>query len=187
MAQTATIKVVRSGRVIVPKSRLSYPHLFKPSAFQDEGEAKYSAAFLVLKSEEAFIKTLRAEQDKTVKELYGSKPPANFERWGIFDGDESDDEAAAGCWIVKAKNKVRPKVIDKDGIEILDELEVYGGCYVRASVQAKAYGTPAKGGVTLELLVVQKVADGEPFSGAAKNIAAAADELGAYEEEEFAY
>jgi hypothetical protein len=51
------------------------------------------------------------------------------------------------------------------------------------AIQAKAYGTPAKGGVTLELLVVQKVADGEPFGGVAKSMAAAKDELGAYAEE----
>lgn len=184
MAQPATIKTARSGRINLPKSRLSYPHVFKPSAFNGEGEPKFSASFYVPKAEKEFIASLRSLQEDAVKELYGSKKPQNFETWGIADGDDTDDEAAKGCYIVKASNKVKPKVVDWRGSDILDELEVYGGCYARASVQAKAYGTPAKGGVTLELLVVQKVADGTPFGGAAKAMSAAVDELGEYVEAE---
>lgn len=188
-APANSIKVTRSDRVILPKSRLSYPHVFKPSSFQGEGEAKYSASFLLPKSEVDAYKALRAAQDAATNELYGAKKPQNFEVWGISDGDESEDPAATGCWIVKGSNKTKPKTIDAKGVEIIDELEVYGGCYARASMQAKAYGTPAKGGVTLELLVVQKIADGEPFGGAAKAIKASADELGAYEmtEEDYAF
>jgi len=183
MATTPTIKVTRSDRINLPKSRLSYPHLFKPTAFQGEGEPKFSASFLVPKSEKEFIAKLKGAQDQAIKELYGAKKPQNFETWGIADGDDTDDEAAKGCWIIKASNKTKPKVVDAKGTDILDELDVYGGCYARASVQAKAYGTAAKGGVTLELLVVQKVGDGTPFGGAAKAMSAAVDELGAYEEE----
>lgn len=183
MATTPSIKVTRSDRINLPKSRLSYPHLFKPTAFQGEGEPKFSASFYVPKTEKQFIADLRARQDAAIKELYGAKKPQNFETWGIADGDDTEDEAAKGCWVIKASNKTRPKVVDASGTDVLDELAVYGGCYARASVQAKAYGTAAKGGVTLELLVVQKVADGTPFGGAAKSMSAALDELGAWEEE----
>ena len=96
-------------------------------------------------------------------------------------GDEVDDPAAKGNWVIKASNKQRPRIVDANSAEILDELEVYGGCYVRASLNAKAYGTSQKGGVTLELNVVQKVADGTPFGGAAKAMTDAVNELGAYE------
>lgn len=184
MAQPASIKVTRSDRVIVPKARLSYPHVFKPSAFQGEGEPKYSACFLVPKAEKDFYKAVKAAQTRAVDELYGAKKPQNFETWGIADGDEADDSTAAGCWVIKASNRIKPKVVDAKGVEIIDETDVYGGCYARASVQAKAYGTNQKGGVTLELLVVQKVADGTPFGGAAKSMANALDELGVFEEEE---
>lgn len=183
MATPTTIKTARSERLIVPKSRLSYPHLFKPSAFQGEGEPKFSASFLVPKGEKDFIAKAKAAQEFALKELYSSKFPTNLERWGISDGDDLDDEAAKGCWVIKASNKVRPKVVDGQGVEVIDELAVYGGCYVRGSIVAKAYGTPSKGGVTFELLVCQKVADGEPFSGAARAMSAAVDELGEYAEE----
>ena len=183
-ASTPKTKVERSARINMPKARLSYPHLFKPSAFQGEGEPKYSANFFVPKTDKEFIKNLRGLMDAAVKQLYGDKKPANFETWGISDGDDADDEAQKGCWVLKASNKSKPRVVDGKGADILDEVEVYGGSYCRASICAKAYGSTNKGGVTLELLVVQKVGDGEPFSGAAKAINSAVDELGAYEESE---
>lgn len=183
MANAPTIRVERSERVTVPKARASYPHVFKPTAFQGEGEPKFSTSLYVPKTEAEFIARLRAAQDSAVKALYGTKKPQNFETWGITDGDESDDEAAAGCWIVKASNKQKPRVVDSQGQDILDELDVYGGCYARASVVAKAYGSSNKGGVTLELLVFQKVDDGPAFGGAAKAMNAAVEELGVYEEE----
>ena len=183
MATAPKIQVTRSARINTPKARASYPHVFKPTAFQNEGEPKYSLTMLVPKEEKEFMVNLRALQDAAVKELYPSKAPANFERWGVADGDEADDETTAGCWIIKASNKSKPMAVDSGGTQILDELEIYGGCYVRASINAKAYGTNAKGGVTFELNVVQKVGDGEPFGGAAKAMKAAAEELGAYQEE----
>jgi hypothetical protein len=183
MATTPAIKVERSTRFNVPKARASYPHVFKPSAYQGDGDPKYSTSLYVPKTESEFIARARASQEEAIKALYGTKKPQNFETWGITDGDDLDDEAAAGCWVIKASNKAKPRIVDTQGQEILDELEVYGGCYARAVICAKAYGTTNKGGVTFELLVFQKVADGAAFGGAAKAMSAAVDELGVYEEE----
>lgn len=179
---TNGMKVTHSGRINTPKARASYPHVFKGVAFQGEGEPKFSITLLVPKSEKEFIASLHAAQDDAISQLYPTKKPANFQKWGISDGDESTDPAAANCWIVKAANKKKPRVVDSNGEDILDELEIYGGCYVRASLNAKAYGTSAQGGVTLTLNVVQKVGDGEPFGGAAKSMNDAVSELGAYSE-----
>lgn len=185
---TNGIKVTRSARLVSPKGRCSYPHVFKPSAFQGEGEAKYSVQLLLPKAGAAdFIAKVKAAQEAALKELYPTKRPQNLEVWGIEDGDEKvTAEGAAvapGNWIIKASNKSRPAVIDAQGGEIIDELEVYGGCYFRFNINAKAYGTPAKGGVSLELNVVQKLADGEAFGGAKAVVQKALAEMGAYEEE----
>ena len=83
MATAAKIQVTRSSRVNSPKARASYPHIFKPTAFQGEGDPKYSISLLVPKAEKKFIEELRAAQDAAVKELYPTKVPTNFERWGI--------------------------------------------------------------------------------------------------------
>ena len=185
-SQQSGVKVIRSVRLISPKGRLSYPHLFKPTAFQGEGEPKFSCSIYIDKTAgKQFVADVKKLQEKALKELYPEKFPQNLERWGISDGDEGEDQAAKGCWIIKSSNKSRPAVLDADGTEILEELAAYGGCYGRVNICAKAYGTTSKGGVTLELNVFQKIADGEPFGGAEKAKQSAMAEMGAYEEEEF--
>jgi hypothetical protein len=182
---TSGIKVTRSERLVSPKGRCSYPHLFKPSAFQGEGEPKFSVALLLPKAtSKDFIAKVKAAQEAALTELYGKKLPQNLERWGVTDGDDSEDPNMAGNWIIKGSSKNRPAVIDATGTEILDEMAIYGGCYGRVNVCAKAYGTAAKGGVTLELNVFQKIADGEAFGGAEKAKQSALAEMGAYDEEE---
>lgn len=187
MAKTDGIQVKRSARFVTPKGRLSYPHLFKPTAFQGEGEPKYSCTLLVAKDaagNEA-IKAIKRLQEQALTDLYPGKRPTNLETWGVSDGDEADDTNAAGCWIIKASNKVRPGTVDRTSTAIIDESEVYGGCYGRMNLCAKAYGTANKGGVTLELVAFQKVEDGEPFGGSAKAIAAAVNEFGTFDDDEF--
>ncbi len=175
---TNSIKVERSSRFITPKARASYPHLFTPKAFED-GEPKYQLTCMIEKGAagDAFIASLKEKQEEALKALYGKKMPANLDRYGVNDGDDNEDPEMHGHWLVKATNKAKPAVVDTDKSEIIDKAVIYGGCYVRANVCAKAYGTPSKGGVSLELVAVQFVGDGEPFSAAARAAIAAADEF----------
>lgn len=185
-AQTSGIPVARSTRLVSPKGRASYPHLFKPSAYKGEGEPKFSVSLMLDKkasTTKPFIDKIRAAQEAALADLYGKKMPQNLERWGITDGDESEATEMHGHWIIKGSAKTRPAVIDSAGTEILEESAVYGGCYGRINVCAKAYGTASKGGVTLELNVFQKVADGEAFGGVEKAKQSAVAEMGVYEEE----
>lgn len=176
------IKVERSKRINTPKGRISYPHVFTPTSFQGQGDAKYSVSLLIPKTEKTFEAELKAAQEAATDALYPTKKPTNFEVWGLSDGDDSTDPAAAGCWILKASNKAKPRVVDAQGQDVLDPLEIYGGAYGRLSINCKAYGTSSKGGVSVELNVVQKVADGTAFGGAAKAQNDAVNELGAYTE-----
>jgi hypothetical protein len=187
MAKTDGIQVKRSARFVTPKGRVSYPHIFKPTAFQGEGEPKFSCSLYIEKNNAGneAAKAIKRLQEQALTELYPTKRPTNLEVWGLTDGDETDDPSAAGCWIVKASNKSRPGVVDRSSTAIIDESEVYGGCYGRINLCAKAYGTGNKGGVTLELVAFQKVEDGEPFGGAAKAVAAAVNEFGAFDDDEF--
>lgn len=176
---TNSIKVERSARFITPKARASYPHLFTPKAFEEGAEAKYQLTCMIEKGDvgDAFIKLIKDKQEDALRALYGKKMPANLDRYGVNDGDAHDDPEMHGHWLVKATNKARPAVVDADKTEVIDKATVYGGCYVRANICAKAYGTASKGGVALELVAVQFVGDGEPFSAAARATAAAADEF----------
>lgn len=176
---TSSIKVERSSRFITPKARASYPHLFTPKAFEEGAEPKYQLTAMVPKDDigNAFIKLLKDKQDQALDALYGKKKPANLDRYGVNDGDDSEDPEMHGHWLVKSTSKNKPACVGLDKEEILDKSEIYGGCYVRANVCAKAYGTAAKGGVSLELVAVQFMGDGEPFSAAARATLAAASEF----------
>lgn len=175
---TSSIKVERSARFITPKARASYPHLFTPKAFED-GEPKYQLTAMVKKDEigDAFVKMLKEKQEQALTALYGKKLPANIDRYGVNDGDDSEDPEMHGHWLVKSTNKAKPACVDADNLGLVDKSIIYGGCYIRANMCAKAYGTPSKGGVSLELVAVQFMGDGEPFSAAARASMAAAGEF----------
>lgn len=178
------IRIERSARKITPAARVSYPALFKPQAFNDTVEPKYGITLMISKETGAgFIEELKKLQDEALTKLYPIKKPANIDRYGITDGDDTVDKNGkpiatnAGYWLVKASNKTQPRVVDASKEEILDADAIYGGMWAKASIQAKAYGTPQKGGVVFELLVVQKIRDDTPFGGAAARKQAALDEL----------
>lgn len=178
MATTSSIKVERSARIASPVGRAKYPTLFTPRAFNETAEAKYSIVLMVKKDAEgkAYVDKVIEARNAALKLLIGSKKPGNVEYWGITDGDESEDPDMHGHFLVKAANKGRPAVVGLDKLPIEDEETMYGGCFVRTSVCAKAYGNPTKCGVALELIAVQKVDEGDPFSAASKaKIAAVAD------------
>jgi len=173
---SSSIRVERSARAVTPVGRASYPSIFQAKAFNESSEPKYSIQVLIPKSD-PFVDVARALQGEALEALYGKKLPVNLERWGIVDGDDSDSTLTAGYWVIKATSKTRPAVVDANKEPILDPDEVYGGCDIRASICAKAYGTASKGGVSFELVAVQKVGDNTPFGGAEAARAAAVSEF----------
>jgi hypothetical protein len=177
MANAASsMKVERSARAVTPVGRASYPNVFQAKAFNETSEPKYSISVMIPKSD-PFVDLARALQGEALEALYGKKLPVNLERWGITDGDEADNDMTAGYWVIKATSKARPAVVDANKQPILDADEVYGGCDVRVSICAKAYGTSSKGGVSFELVAVQKVGENTPFGGAEAARAAAVSEF----------
>jgi hypothetical protein len=173
------IKIGRSGRYVTPEGRLSYPNVLEPTSYQGN-DPKYSCSILLDKQDdgtEETIAKLEELQEEATAIIYPDKKPRNFERWGIVDGDELDDENMHGHWIIKASNKAKPAVVDADKNEILDGNEVYGGCFGRINIAGKAYGNKTQGGVTFELLACQVTKDGPAFGGAQAAIQAAKDEF----------
>lgn len=160
-------------RVTTPVFRVSFPHVFKPSAMKG-GEPKYSVTMLFKKSQDlAGLK--RAMKNAKIAE-FGSK-----ENWPerldspVSDGDEFPDrEGYAGHWIVKATTGAdyKPTVVDEDVEEILNPGDFYPGCYAKAQIYARVWTFGKKQGVHFILDMVQKVKDGKPFGGkkAAKDV-----------------
>ena len=83
------------------------------------------------------------------------------------DGDlEKDDPAYKGHYFFNANSKTKPNIVDVDTNAILDKSEVYSGCYARVSVNFYPFdASKTAKGVAVGLNSIQKLEDGEPFSG----------------------
>lgn len=160
-----------STKVITGKVRLSYVHLFEPTAITEEDKPKYSVMLLIPKSDTKTIKALRAAEkaaELAGKAKWGSKKPKYNSV--IKDGDDDEHEdwpERHGHWLMNVRSVSKPGVVDQDVQPILDASEVYSGCYARASVTAFAY-TAGKGGVSFGLNHIQKLADGESLGGGSR-------------------
>lgn len=170
-------------RVTTPKGRVSFPHCYTPRASQPGAAEKYSITLLIPKS--ADIQAMLDMRNKAVLDKWpdAARRPKNIHN-PIKDGDTDTTldgslrkdkyPEIAGHWMVTAsrsKKSGAPKVVDAQMQEIIDEGELYAGCYARMSIHAFAYGPTKenpqiKNGVSFGLNNVQKMAEGEPLGGA---------------------
>jgi hypothetical protein len=84
------------------------------------------------------------------------------------DGAEKEDLEGYGPDVVfaTASSETRPGVVDQQ-VRPLTAADnaIYAGCYAQAYVRPFAYDRAGNRGVSIGLGNVQKVRDGEPFSG----------------------
>ena len=151
-------------KVIVP-CRFSYLHCWEPEAING-GEPKYSVSAIIPKSDKETIK----------------KIPPNL-KLPLRDGDidRPEDEAYKGCYFFNANSRQAPQVVDKQVQPILDQTEVYSGCYGRISVNFYGYNSNGNRGVAAGLGNIQKLKDGEALSSRTN----AEDDFEAVEDEDF--
>lgn len=178
------IKAKRTGtKVTTGKIRLSYVHLFEPYAIEGN-EPKYSASVIISKDDKETLKAIK-EAIEEAKELgkakFGGKIPTNL-KTPLRDGDEErpDDESYENSYFLNANSRNKPGIVDVNVHPILDETEVYSGCYARVTLNFYAYSASGNKGIAAGLGNVQKIADGEPLGGFTR----AEDEFEAVENEE---
>jgi hypothetical protein len=160
----------QSTKVITGKVRLSYAHLFEAVAVQDGGEKKFSVSLIIPKSDTVTINKIKAaikiatEQGKTSK--FGGKIPANL-KTPLRDGDveRPDDEVYKNAYFVNATCKTKPGLVDADLNPIMDQADLYSGCYGRASITFYPFNTSGNKGIACGLNNIQKLADGDPLGG----------------------
>ena len=169
-------------KVIVP-CRFSYAHIFEPDSINGS-EPKYSVSCIIDKIDTETIAKIKKAVETAKEEgkgKWGGKIPANL-KLPLRDGDidRPDDEAYVGSYFLNANSRQAPQVVDNRVQPILDQSEVYSGCYGRVSVTFYAYNSNGNKGVAAGLGNVQKLRDGEPL-GSRVN---AADEFDAVEAED---
>ena len=170
-------------KVIVP-CRFSYLHCWEPDSVNG-GDPKYSVSAIIPKSDTKTVNAIMAAIEQAKKDSvskWGGKVPANL-KLPLRDGDidRPDDEAYAGCYFFNANSRQAPQVVDSKVQPILDQSEVYSGCYGKISVTF--YGRYSTGyrGLTAGLGNIQKLKDGESLGGRPS----AADDFQTEDDEDF--
>jgi hypothetical protein len=168
----ATKREPRAGELLLKNVRLSYANIWKPRASDDSDKEKYSASLLIPKKDKAQIKAVLAaieEAKEAGKKKWGGKIPKILKS-ALHDGDEErEDEAYEGMMYVSAKSDTQPGIVDRNVNDILDQSEVYSGCFCNVHVNFYAYAHPKGGnGIACGLNHIQKVKDGEPLSGSGR-------------------
>lgn len=154
--------------------RLSYAHLLKPYASDANLEPKYSVMMMIPKADKATHKALM----DAAKECFENNA-AMFKGYDledlftINDGDGKSPKGKRygdenhGYWLRNASNKRKPKVIDKAQNEIIDEEDVYSGCWAKVGLTLYPYAVNGNVGIGASLDLVMKVRDDEPLGGVA--------------------
>lgn len=173
-----------SNRIVTGEVRLSYANIWEPKSIQGS-DPKYSCSLLIPKSD---AKTVQAIQDSIKKTLaesagkFGGKvPPMGSLKLPLRDGDAEKDTDTnpeyAGCFFLNANNKTAPQIVERNatgGIQqILDQNEVYSGCYAQVSIDFFAFNSNGNKGVGVALGNILKTRDGDSLGGGA--ISAEAD------------
>lgn len=172
--------MAKTDRDITVKGRLSFEHIFSPQAPNDNAEPKYSLTLLIPKNDPqipAIQTAIQAAVTDAVERgtFKQAINPAQTKYPPLRDGDSMTDsgeprgaEFNGHVFIsAKASTKHKPFVVDGNLQPIIDESEVYSGCYVNVAIQFFGYSNSGNKGVSASLIGVQKVADGERLSGPA--------------------
>lgn len=173
------IKNVTTGEV-----RLSYVHLFKPYAFQAGQDEKFSCTILLPKTDAATKQRIdaaiaAAKQKGANGSWNGIIPPVVPDPIRDGDGVKQDGTPfgpeCKGHWVFTARSSADypPEVVDRMGNPIINQTDVYSGCYARVNVEFYPYNFNGKKGIGCALGPVQKLRDGEALGGAAPTAAQA--------------
>ena len=136
---------MNANEVIIP-CRLSYANIWEPKQVNGAGDPKYSCCLLISKKDTETLAKIKAAMEAVKKD------PASL---------------AAGCYFLNANANAnrRPLIVDRQCAEILDQEEVYSGCYAQVKVGLFSYSASGNRGIGAGLETIRKVRDGERLSG----------------------
>lgn len=149
-------------KVIIP-CRFSYTNIWEPQSINGS-EPKYSISAIIDKDDKETIAKIQkaveaAKQESLPK--WGGKVPANL-KLPLRDGDidRPEDEAYAHSMFLNANSKQAPQIVDRNVKPILNQSDVYSGCYGRISVTFFGYNSNGNRGIGAGLGNVQLLKQG---------------------------
>ena len=83
------------------------------------------------------------------------------------DGKADEDPIYEGFYYINTSSKRKPQVVDRQVQPILDDSEIWSGCWANVTIAVFAFDVPENKGVSFGLNNVQKVKEGDRLGGAA--------------------
>lgn len=152
--------------------RLSFEHIFNPSAGPNGGAEKFSAALILEGKNNPQLPKIRKAINDVAEAQWGSRTKAELaklqsqDRIFLRDGDNSGRAEYAGHWYFNASNSTRPLVIDTNKAPLTaQDGKPYSGCYVNMLIEVWAMNNQYGKRICASLKGVQFVRDGEAFTG----------------------
>lgn len=168
MAKSSTSDIIKLKNV-----RLSFPHLWKPKAFEEGQTPKYQATFLLdpsNKEHAALISQVKEAAKALTTKHWGEKPAGLKLCFGLADNDEKKAKynGYPGMWYIAASNEDRPQVYNRRLAPVAetDKQAPYAGCYVNTNITLWTQDNKFAKAIRCNLRIVQFVDDGESFGGA---------------------
>ena len=160
--------IVKDTKVVFGPCRLSYTHVFQKYSPDNSDEGKYMTNGLIPKTVKETVKALQQAIEKAKSEAiiskWGGKEPKKLDM-PLRDGDDKDDEVYDDHYYVNAKSNTRPGIVDKKKVPIVDEEEVYSGCWAIISVTFYGYDVSGNRGIACGLNNILKFKDDEHLGG----------------------
>lgn len=157
-------------KFVGPIGRAQYVHLIEPDniAFEAKGrkvkpDNKYKITFYVNKKTDT---TALEEVCKAAAKKEWGDVDLKTIKFPFKDGDTKEGwEGAEGNYYLILKSQFKPFIVGADGKTILEPDRIYNGCFVRPLVSPYAFiNLKDENEVTLRLIGIQFVKDGEPFT-----------------------
>jgi len=170
---------ITSDIIQLKNVRLSFPHLFKPKAFQAGQDPKYQATFLLDptdKEHAAAIKEIKRQAKKVLVEKFGEMPEKGDYKlcFGMADKHPKKKkyEGYEGMFYIATSNTIAPTCIDRRKREVVEADGVlYAGCYVNTNITLWPQDHPQGGkGVNANLRIVQFYQPGDAFGTAKASV-----------------
>jgi hypothetical protein len=152
--------------------RLSFEHIFDPSAGPNGGAEKFSAALILEGKNNPQLPKIRKAIKDVAEAQWGSRAKAVLndlqadDRIFLRDGDKSKRPEYQGHWYFNASNAKRPLVVDVDKTSLTKaDGKPYSGCYVNMLIEVWAMQNGFGKRICASLKGVQFVRDGDAFTG----------------------
>ena len=165
MSEERKVTKVTTGTV-----RFSYLHVFEPWAAQEGQEKRYSVCLLIPKSDKKTLSKIKEAIEAAKKEGAANKFKGKTAglKLPLRDGDEEradDYPEYTGMSFINANSNHKPILLDQDNNEILDQTEMYSGCWGQASINFFPFNSNGNKGIAVGLNALKKKRDDEPLGG----------------------